>query len=378
MEREDPLGRTNRLRLLVAGGGTGGHVIPALVLAREFLRRDPLRPNSSREVLFVGTRRGIETRLVPPAGFPLELLKVGMLQGQSLRVRMSTLIDLPRACWQAMKILDRFRPHVVLGVGGYASGPVMLAAAFRGIPLAVFEPNAYPGLVNRWIAPYVARAFVAFEDAVRFFGAGKTVVSGIPVREEFFGVPPAAHQPPFTVLLFGGSQGAHSINRAVIEALPKLDQLKAPVALLHQTGESEYNRVQEEVAKHSVSVQVFAFLDRMWEAFSRADLVVCRSGASTVAELAAAGRAAILVPYPAAANEHQLRNAEALQRIGAARLILDRNLDGETLRGAIAELLERPDELQRMESAMRRMSHPQATARIVDELERLGKSVTSD
>jgi len=378
MEREDPLGRTNRLRLLVAGGGTGGHVIPALVLAREFLRRDPLRPNSSREVLFVGTRRGIETRLVPPAGFPLELLEVGMLQGQSLRVRMSTLIDLPRSCWQAMKILDRFRPHVVLGVGGYASGPVMLAAAFRGIPLAVFEPNAYPGLVNRWIAPYVARAFVAFEGAVRFFGSGKTVVSGIPVREEFFSVPPARRRPPFTVLLFGGSQGARSINRAVVEALPKLDQLKAQVALLHQTGENEYNRVQEEVAKHSVSVQVFAFLDRMWDAFSRADLVVCRSGASTVAELAAAGRAAILVPYPAAANEHQLRNAEALQRIGAARLILDRNLDGETLSGAIVELLERPDELQRMESAMRRMAHPQAATRIVDELERLGKRVSGE
>lgn len=367
MEREDSLRRRGGLRLLVAGGGTGGHVIPALVLAREFRRRDP-----AREVLFVGSPRGIETRLVPPAGFPLEYLQVGMLQGQSPAARLRTLLNLPRAVWQAMRILDRFRPHVVLGVGGYASGPVMLAAAFRGTALAVFEPNAYPGLVNRWMAPYVERAFVAFDEATRYFAAGKAVVTGIPVREEFFAVPPAQHRPPFTVLIFGGSQGARSINRAVIGALPSLAQQKPPLALLHQTGENEYNRVQEEVAKHSVRVEVFVFLDRMWEAFSRANLVVCRAGASTVAELAAAGRAAILVPYPAAANEHQLRNAEALERAGAVRLILDKDLNGERLSSALRQLLESPEQLQRMESAMRRMAHPDAATRIVDELERLG------
>ncbi|MBI3933278.1 MAG: undecaprenyldiphospho-muramoylpentapeptide beta-N-acetylglucosaminyltransferase [Acidobacteria bacterium] len=354
------------MRLLVAGGGTGGHVIPALVLAREFRRRDP-----SREVLFVGTRRGIETRLVPPAGFPLEFLEIGMLQGQSLATRLKTILALPRACWQAMRILDRFRPHVVLGVGGYASGPLMLAAAFRGTPLAVFEPNAYPGLVNRWMAPYVARAFVAFEEATRYFPVGKAIVCGIPVRDEFFEVPPAEHRPPFTVLVFGGSQGARSINRAVLQALPRLDQQKAAIALLHQTGENEYNRVQEEAAKYSAAVEVFAFLDRIWEAFARANLVVSRSGAGTVAELAAAGRAAILVPYPAAANEHQLRNAQALERMGAARVILDRELNGETLWNAVRDLLERPEQLQRMETAMRRVAHPEAASRMVDELERL-------
>jgi UDP-N-acetylglucosamine--N-acetylmuramyl-(pentapeptide) pyrophosphoryl-undecaprenol N-acetylglucosamine transferase len=358
----------------VAGGGTGGHVIPALVLAREFQRRDP-----ERKVLFVGTRRGLEAPLVPPAGFPLEFLEVGKLQGQSLGERLKTLLALPRACWQAGRILDRFQPHVVLGVGGYASGPMMLAAAFRDIPLAAFEPNAVPGLVNRWMAPYVARAFVAFEEASRYFGVGRAVLTGIPVRQEFFQVPPAAHRPPFTVLVFGGSQGARSLNRAVIEALPSLDQQKPPLALLHQTGESEYNRVQEEVAKHSVPTEVFAFLDRMWEAVGRADVVVCRAGASTVAELAGAGRAAILVPLPTAANEHQLRNAEALERAGAARLILDRELTGGRLAGALRELLEEPEQLRRMEAAMRRRAHPDAAARIVDELERLGaRAVASE
>jgi UDP-N-acetylglucosamine--N-acetylmuramyl-(pentapeptide) pyrophosphoryl-undecaprenol N-acetylglucosamine transferase len=366
MERKDSRGRRGGLKLLIAGGGTGGHVIPALVLAREFHRRDP-----AREVLFVGSRRGIETQLVPPAGFSLEYLKVGMLQGQSAAARLQTLLELPRAVWGALRILDRFRPHVVLGVGGYASGPVMLAAAFRGTPLAVFEPNAFPGLVNRWIAPYAARAFVSFEEATRYFAAGKAVVTGIPVRDEFFKIPPVEHRAPFTVLIFGGSQGARSINRAVIGALPSLAQQKPPLALLLQTGENEYNRVQEEVAKHSVAAEVFAFLDRMWEAFSRADVVVCRAGASTVAELAAAGRAAILVPYPTAANQHQLRNAEALERAGAARLILDKDLSGERLSSALRELLDRPEQLRQMESAMRRMAHPDAAPRIVDELERL-------
>ena len=370
MGREDSLGRERPLRLLLAAGGTGGHVIPALVVAQEFCRRDP-----SRQVLFVGAARGIENRLVPAAGFPLERLAIGALQGQSVAVRLKTLLALPNALWQALRILERFQPHVVLGVGGYAAGPMMLAAAFRGIPLAVLEPNAVPGLANRWVAPYVTRAFVAFEEAQPYFGAGKSLVTGIPVRQEFFDVPGKSHGSPFTVLVFGGSQGARRLNQAVVEALPNLAQTTAPsnlqLAFLHQTGESEYNRVREEVAKHSAPVEVFAFLDRMWEAFARADLAVCRAGANTVAELAAAGRAAILVPFPAAADEHQLRNAEAMERLGAASLILDRDLNGERFLKAVRELLENPEQLRRMEAAMRRVAHPEATSRIVSELERL-------
>ena len=357
------------MRLLLAAGGTGGHVIPALVVARELCARHP-----DGEVLFVGTRRGVETRLVPQAGFPVEFLEVGALQGQSVRARRKTLTQLPRAVWKSGQILERFQPHVVLGVGGYAAGPVMLAAALAGVPLAVLEPNAVPGLANRWVAPYVRRAFLAFTEAVSYFGAGRSLVVGTPVRAEFFQVKPKRHEPPFTVLIFGGSQGARSLNRAAMEALPRLAQWKDAPLLLHQTGESEYNAVRECYAKHAARGEVFPYIEAMPETFARADLVVCRAGANTVAELAAAGRAAILVPFPAAANQHQLRNAEALERLGAARVVLDRELNGERLADALQELLGSPEKLARMEAAMRRAARPDATARIVEEIEKLARA----
>ena len=357
------------MRLLLAAGGTGGHVIPALVVAREFCARD-----AARQVLFVGTVRGVETRMVPQAGFSLELLKVGALQGQAAAARLKTVLGLPGAFWRAIRILDRFQPHVVLGVGGYAAGPVMLAAGWLNIPVAVLEPNAFPGLANRWAAPYVPRAFLAFPETASYFAPGKAVLVGVPVRKDFFEIPPKHHVPPYTILVFGGSQGARSLNRAVVEALPFLAHSKEDLLLLHQTGEREYNAVREACAQHSVQAEVFPYLERMSEAFNRADLVVCRAGANTVAELAAAGRAAILVPYPAAANQHQLRNAEALARIGAARLILDRDLNGERLFSTVWELLHNPAELKRMETAIRRLAHPEASSRIVDELERLSES----
>lgn len=377
MGRETALDRgrpiTSPRKLLIAGGGTAGHVIPALVVAREFCRRA-----DGRQALFAGTARGVETRLVPAAGFPLELLQIGALQGQSLAARAKTLLALPRAVWHALRILKKFQPDVVLGVGGYAAGPMMLAAAIRRVPLAIFEPNAYPGLANRWAAPLVVRAYLAFRAAERFFGAGKSLLTGIPVREEFFSIPPKAHQPPFTVLIFGGSQGARSLNRAVVEALPLLAHAKTPLRLLHQSGQSEYNQVREETAKFAgrgalVTLRVEAYLERMWEAFAQADLIVCRAGANTVAELAAAGRAAVLVPFPAAANQHQLRNAEALAGLGAARLVLDSDLNGERLFEVIQELLKEPPRLEQMESAIRREAHPDATQRIVDDLERLAR-----
>ena len=356
------------MRLLLAAGGTGGHVIPALVVAREFCARHP-----EAKVLFVGTARGVETRLVPPEGFPLELLDVGALQGQSPAVRLRNLLRLPGALWQSARILERFQPHVVLGVGGYAAGPVMLAAALGWVPLAVLEPNAVPGLANRWMAPYVRRAFLAFPETSPYFGSGKSLAVGVPVREEFFRVRPKRHEPPFTVLIFGGSQGARSLNRAVMEALPKLAPWKDRLLLLHQTGQGEYNAVREAYAHSSICAEVFPYTEAMPEAFARADLVVCRAGANTVAELAAAGRAAVLVPFPAAANQHQWHNARAVERIGAARLIVDRELNGERFAEALRELLESPERLERMEAAMRRAAHPDATARILEELEKLAR-----
>jgi UDP-N-acetylglucosamine--N-acetylmuramyl-(pentapeptide) pyrophosphoryl-undecaprenol N-acetylglucosamine transferase len=354
------------MKFLMAAGGTGGHVIPALVVARELIARNP-----GAEILFVGTAKGIENRLVPEAGFALELVRVGAWQGQSAAHRLKNLAGAPRALWQAFDILRRFQPDVVLGVGGYASGPIMLAAGVSGTPIAVLEPNAYPGMANRWIAPYISRALLAFGETASFFRAETALVTGIPVRKEFFDIPRRTHGPSFTVLIFGGSQGARSLNRAAVEALPLLASQESELRIVHQTGQSEYNSTREAYARSEFRAEVLPYIDDMPGIFSETDLVVCRAGANTVAELAAAGKAAILVPFPAAANQHQLRNAEALARIGAARLILDKDLNGATLATAIGELRSQPELLAQMEQRVRSMAHPEATRKIADEMMRL-------
>jgi len=263
-------------------------------------------------------------------------------------------------------------PDVVLGVGGYAAGPVMLAAGLQGIPLAVLEPNAYPGMANRWVAPYVARAFIAFSETASFFRPGGAVLTGVPVRRELFDLPPKERRTPFSVLIFGGSQGARTLNRGAVEALPKLAQSGEKVSIVHQTGQTEYNQVREAYAKFPIEARVLPYIEKMPEALAAADLVVCRAGASTVAELAAAGKAAILVPFPSAANQHQRRNAEALARVGAARLIPDRELNGETFFAALEQMRKDPETIARMQSRIRKLAHPEAAGRIAQELERMG------
>ena len=356
------------MRFLLAAGGTGGHVIPALVVAQELMVRQP-----ADRILFVGTARGLESRLVPQHGFSLDLVEIGAWQGQSVAARLETVAHLPGAMWQAIRILERFQPNVVLGVGGYAAGPVMAAAALSGIPLAVLEPNAYPGMANRWIAPFVTRAFLAFPETATYFGPRAPLVVGIPVRREFFEIEHKRRKPPFTVLIFGGSQGARTLNRAVVEALPMLERCGNDLLLVHQTGQSEYQAVKESYAKCSVRAEVYPYIEMMSAEFSRADLVVCRAGANTLAELAAAGRAAILVPYPWAANQHQLRNAQALAGRGAARLIIDREFNGDTFFAAVREMQAEPETIERMEARIRSLARPEATMRIADELERLAR-----
>ncbi len=356
------------MKFLLAAGGTGGHVIPALVVARELHAR---RPNT--RVLFVGTAKGVENRLAPEAGFPLELIAVSAWQGQSVAARLRNLLGAPRALWQASRILQRFQPDAVLGVGGYASGPVLLAAGVAGIPLAVLEPNAVPGMANRLLAPFVRRALLAFPETASFFRPSTALVVGIPVRREFFEIAPRRHGSSINVLIFGGSQGAQSLNRAAIEALPKLESLAGELRIVHQTGQNEYNAVREAYAKFAIPAEVLPYIENMPERFASADLVISRAGANTVAELAAAGKAAILVPFPFAADQHQLRNAEALANAGAARLILNRDLNGETLTAAVREIREHPETLERMEERIRPFARPDAARRIADELERLAR-----
>ena len=352
------------MRAVIAGGGTGGHVIPALAIARE------LREHFRAEVLFVGTARGLETRLVPGAGFELRLIEVGALNRVSLATRLHTLTALPRAIAASSHILGEYRPDVVLGVGGYASGPAMLAAALGSLPTLVFEPNVVPGFANRVVAPMVSLAAVQFEQTARSFR--RAVITGVPVRREFFQVPPYSqpdHKP--TLLVFGGSQGASALNRVMVESLPALQQEIPGLHIIHQTGERDYNQAQGAYLRAGISAEVYPFIDDMPGVFARADLLVCRSGASTVAEVTAAGRPAVFVPFPRAADDHQLRNAEALAAAGAAELIVEAELSSERLVGKLRALLNDSACLIRMAHAAHSLAHPRAAQEIAELAARL-------
>ncbi|MFI5090929.1 MAG: undecaprenyldiphospho-muramoylpentapeptide beta-N-acetylglucosaminyltransferase [Terriglobales bacterium] len=344
------------MRAVLAGGGTGGHVIPALAIAHE------LRDLYSAEVMFIGTSRGIENRLVPAAGFGLRLVEVGALKKVSIVRRFRTMTALPAAIFRSRKILSEFRPDVVIGVGGYASGPAMLAAAISRIPTLAFEPNVVPGLANRIMAPIVSSAAVHFEETRRYFR--RCQVTGVPVRRAFFNLPSKPAGSPPTLLVFGGSQGAHAINAAVMNALAALSEQVPGIQLVHQTGERDYNDAQAAYLRSQAHAEVFPFIEDMPGMFARADLIVCRSGASTVAEVTAAGKPAIFIPFPHAADDHQLRNAEALERAGAAVLIAEKDLSSERLVDVVRELLGDPARLARMSEASRKLSHPDAARQI--------------
>lgn len=353
------------MRLMIAGGGTGGHVFPGLAVASEIARRDP-----SSEIVFVGTERGLEARIVPKAGYGFECLRVGGLKGVSVGTRLATLAALPASVWQSFSLLRRYRPQVVLGVGGYASGPTMLAAALAGYPTVLFEPNAQPGLANRLLRPVVKHAAVNFEEAERYFGA-KAVRTGCPVRPEFIGLRRREHRPPFNILIFGGSQGALAINQAMLEALDFFRVRAEELFFVHQTGEKDYNAVRVGYARRGVRAEVLAFIDNMAERFAAADLIISRAGAVTVAELTAAGKAALLIPFPHATDQHQLRNARALERAGAARVIEQSALDAERLAREVFDLMDHPKEIEAIEQNARRLGRPDAAARIVDLLEKV-------
>jgi len=344
------------MRVILAGGGTGGHVIPALAIANE------LKKTYGAECLFMGTARGIENRLVPAAGYPLQLVRVGQLKNVSLITRAKTAFDLPRALWDAGRMLNEFAPDVVIGVGGYASGPAMLAAVMKHIPTLAFEANVVPGFANRIVARIVSAAAVHFEETARYFRHGE--VTGVPVRQAFFEIPPKRGGTP-TLLVFGGSQGAHAINQAMLRCLRVLQREAPGIHIIHQTGERDYNdalAAYQDLKKTAAALtfEVFKFIEDMPAAFARSDLLVCRSGASTVAEITAAGKPAIFVPFPRAADDHQRVNAEALARHGAAVVVEESKLEGVWLAETIAALLGDSSRLQKMSRAARELAHPNA------------------
>jgi UDP-N-acetylglucosamine--N-acetylmuramyl-(pentapeptide) pyrophosphoryl-undecaprenol N-acetylglucosamine transferase len=354
----------SNLRVLIAGGGTGGHIIPALAVARELVA------HHDAEILFVGTARGMESRLVPEAGFNLKLVEVGQLKNVSLVIRLRTLMDLPRSIFTCRRLIRAFKPNVVFGVGGYASGPAMAAALQLKIPAMAFEPNAMPGLANRLVGKRVQTAAVNFAAAKKFFRNAE--VTGIPVRPEFFALtPPPATAAPH-LLVFGGSQGARLFNLHLPNILSALLAAVPSLTVLHQSGARHFEATQAAYAATGADPErwdVQAFIDDMPRHFAQATLVMARSGASTVAELAAAGKPALLVPFAAAADNHQLRNAEEMVKAGAAVLLDETELDAPAkLLHALTGLLTRPERLAAMSAAARTQAHPDAAERICNRL----------
>ena len=354
--------------LLIAGGGTGGHVFPALAVALEWLSRD-----ESRNVAFVGTARGLENKLVPAAGLPLERIRSAGWKGLGGMTLLKNIALLPAGLWDSAALLRRRKYAAVFGVGGYASGPVMLAAVWRNLPTVIFEPNAEPGFTNSVLASMVTRVATAYPAQAERLGR-KAVLTGCPVRAEFFRAPVRQPAPPFRLLITGGSQGASRINRAVVDSLERLAARKNQISIVHQTGERDYNSVRAAYESREIAAEVLPFIANMAEQFARADLIVCRAGAITAAELAAAGRAAIFIPFGAAADSHQLRNAQEFERAGAARLIPEPQLSPERLTQEIFSLLDQPARLAELAARAKGFARPDAVRDIVNLIEQAAQT----
>ena len=363
--------------MLIAGGGTGGHLYPGIALARELQRRDP-----STHVSFVGTAQGIEARVVPREGFPLDLIRVVGLKGMSRVKRLKGFLLLPIATIDAWRAVTRQRPDVVVGVGGFASGPVLAVAALRGYPTMLLEQNAVPGITNRLLARVVRAAAVNFDTALSYFPR-TGFVAGNPVRPAFF---PAQNEEAndrtnrlrdaARVLAFGGSQGSHAINLAVVEAATRLAASGVRLAITHQTGERDLDLVRAAYQRAGLAARVEAFLFEIDGEMKAADAVICRAGATTLAELAASRTPAILVPLPTATDDHQRKNAEVFAKTGAAIVIDERDLKGDALTNALRELMTDPDRRARMSAAASTLARPDAAERIADRLETLVDGLT--
>ena len=348
------------MRVILAGGGTGGHLFPGLAVARELQQRDAMT-----EILFVGTEQGIEARVLPRERFKFETIPVRGLKGRGLRGLLDAAWGVPASFFRSLAIIRNFRPDLIVGLGGYASGPVLLAGRLRGIPCAIMEQNLRPGFTNKVLARFVDRVFTSYRESATYFSGGKVLVMGNPVR--WRELPATKRSEKFMLLIFGGSAGAHHINLAVMDAMQRLTDIAGELQVIHQTGQADFPAVKAAYDSLPFEAEVLPFIERMDEAYARADLVLCRAGATTVAELTAFGKAAILVPYPYAIYDHQRWNAQALQDQGAAEMILDQELNGDLLAGRIRAYVSDRQKIALMGAAARTMGRAEAAARIVDE-----------
>jgi len=352
------------MKLLIAGGGTGGHVFPAIAIAREWLSR-----GSEREVVLVGTQRGIEMKLVPQAGLPLETLRAAGLKGKGGFTLAKNLAKLIPGTLDAFAIARKHKPVAAFGVGGYAAGPMLLATWLHGIPNIIFEPNAEPGFTNKVLSRLSKRIATGYAFTAQRLG-GKGVLTGNPVRPEFFAIEPRVAKKPLHLLITGGSQGALPINRAFVDAMDQLAARTNELSIVHQSGERDYNAVRTAYARREFhSAEVVPFLGDMAERFAWADLIVCRAGAITASEIAAAGRAAIFIPFGHATDSHQLRNAQEMTKSGAGRVIVENELTADRLASEIFSLLDDPTEIGEIATNARKLGRPNAARDIVNLIE---------
>ena len=355
------------MKVLIAAGGTGGHIYPGIAVAKEILKR-----SAASEILFVGTARGLENKIVPENGFKLSLINSAGLKNVGLAGKLKGLFILPKSFLEARAIIKSFKPDVVVGAGGYVSGPVLLMASLMRVPTLVMDSNALPGFTNRRLAPFVTCAALTFEDALPYFGE-KGIVTGNPVRKEFFDIEPKQRGEKINLLIFGGSQGARMINSAMVEALSDLSHDRLNIT--HQTGEGDFENIKElyNRAGWGDVAEVKPYISNMVDEFAKSDLIICRAGATSCAEIAAAGRAALLIPLPTAADDHQRKNAEALEKAGAARMILQKDLSAETLAQAINNLIDSPEKISAMETAAKKLARQDAAEVTVNLIESIAK-----
>ena len=348
------------MNILIAAGGTGGHLFPGIAVAQEFIRRD--RGNT---VAFMGSTGGVEARILPKLSFRLLTVRVKGFAGKNIFAKLASLCCLPAALWKAGTYIRRFQADIVIGFGGYISFPAVVAAAALGIPTAVHEQNSIPGLSNRLLNRIAGRTFISYEGSMRFFRTGSTEFSGMPVRLPGPAKPAQGRSGPFCIFVCGGSQGSGEINRAVAESLPLLQDRQKNMRFIHQSGKSDYSTMAAAYKKYGFEALVAPFIDDMFGCYRQAHLVVSRAGAATLAELAACARAAILIPYPFAAGNHQTVNAQTFVEGGAALTLPSKDLSGRALASMIERLVGDREKLQQMEKRAGALARPDAAATIV-------------
>ncbi|MBA3785736.1 MAG: undecaprenyldiphospho-muramoylpentapeptide beta-N-acetylglucosaminyltransferase [Acidobacteria bacterium] len=356
------------MKVLIAAGGTGGHIYPGIAVAKEIMRRD-----AESKVLFVGTARGLESKIVPENGFELSLINSAGLKNVGFLGKLKGLLILPKSFLEARRLIKDFQPNVVVGAGGYVTGAVLLMASLMRVSTLVMDSNALPGFTNRRLAPFVTKAALTFEEAMPYFGK-KGIVTGNPVRKEFFDIAPKQRGEKINLLIFGGSQGARAINSAMVGALKHLQPFKNQLQITHQTGESDFATIEKDYAENGwETADVRRYISDMVSEFAKTDLIISRAGATTCAEVAAAGKAAIMIPLPTAADDHQRKNAEALVNKSAAKMILQKDLSGDVLAKEITGLLTSPERITKMEHAAKKLAKADAAKVTVDLIEDLAK-----